>query len=137
MVFFWFFFYDWLAVTCSANSLFVPCLPVYCHCLRVKQLILAAGSSITLLLVCQLIQRNPQSDFDSGIVLLMHACFYHPGGGGGRGGKRRFEVYEQILLLLGGWHTGLFCMIQLEKDTMMKRCGGMLMSAGLDTSKDP
>ena len=45
--------------------------------------------------VCQLVHRNPQSHFDSGIVLLMRACFYYPGG------KRRFEVYEQILLLKG------------------------------------
>lgn len=50
------------------------------------------------------------------------------------GGKRRFEVYEQIPLLAGGCHTGLLCEIQLEKDTMMKRSGGMLTSA--DTSKD-
>lgn len=59
---------------------------------------------------CQLVHRNPQSDFNSGIVLLMLACFNHPGGGG-------FVVYEQTLL----WRTGLFCTIQLEKDTTMKQ----------------
>lgn len=85
------------------------------------------GSSITLCQACQLVHRNPQSDFDSGIVLLMHACFTHPRG------WRRFVVYEQTLL----WHTGLFCVIQLEKDTMMKHSGGMLMSAEQDSSKDP
>lgn len=88
---------------------------------RSGQLISAAGSSITLCFACQLIHRNPQSDFDSGIVLLMHACFHHPGD------KRRFEVYEEILLLPRG--VLAHRVMQLEKDVMMRSGGaGMLMS---------
>lgn len=72
LLFFFLFFFDW-----GQHSL----------------LLLAVRSSITLWLACQLVHRNPQSDFESGIVLLMRACFYHPWY------KRRFEAYKQIVLL--------------------------------------
>lgn len=42
--------------------------------------------SIPLELVCCLVYKNPQSDTDSGIVLLMHVCLDHPK----EGCKRRF-----------------------------------------------
>lgn len=38
---------------------------------------------------------------------ITNACLFLPSGG-----KRRFEVCEQIPLLPGDWHTGLFCLIQ-------------------------
>lgn len=79
-----------------------------------SQLILAAGSSITLRLACQLVHRNPQSDFDSGVVLLMHACFYHPGG------REKIWGLWTDTIVAGCWQTGTFWVMQLEEDTMMK-----------------
>lgn len=86
-----------------------------------------AGSSITLWQACQLVHRNPQSDFDSGIVLLMHACFNHPGG------------QEKIC---GLWTDTIVAYRIVLCDPAGERHDdeahrGMLMSANQDTSKDP
>lgn len=88
-------------VLCFLNGLF-NYLKRFCfHSIFARLLSLFEGSrvscSIPSWLVCWLVHRNPQSDFDIGVVLLMHVCFSHPE----KGCKRRFELCEQILLLWG------------------------------------
>lgn len=67
------------------------------HCFEVTRVscFLAAVSFIPVRLLCQPVLRNPQSDFDFGVVLLMPACFSHPK----ERCKKGFELCEQIQLL--------------------------------------
>lgn len=63
-----------LTVTCLAESCFYS---TFARLLLVFEvLILDAAPS----LCGSSVRRNPQSDFDRGVVLLMHVCFYRPGG---------------------------------------------------------